>query len=62
MTKKNSRSWQKVCIVLAAITSLTVLEVIALKEGFDGTLLNITIAAIAGLGGFVIHTQKSSSK
>ena len=41
----------KVCI---AIVCLTLLEIVALSKGKNGTLLRIIIIAIAGLAGFSI--------
>jgi hypothetical protein len=38
----------------AAIICLTVLEVVALSKGKNGTLLRIIIIAIAGIAGFSI--------
>jgi len=40
--------------VIVAILSLTLLEVVALCKGKNGTLLRIIIIAIAGLAGFSI--------
>lgn len=40
--------------VIAAIAGLTILEALAILKGIDGYILNIVIAAIAGLGGFSI--------
>ena len=45
-------------VVLTAIGCLTLLEIIALYKGIDGTLFSIIIAAIAGLAGLVIPTPK----
>ena len=39
-------------IVIAAIISLTVLEVVALSKGIDGALFSLVAAAIAGLAGW----------
>lgn len=44
-------SFLKVCV---AILCLTILEIVALSKGRDGTLLRIVIVAIAGLAGFSI--------
>jgi len=40
-------------IVIYAICSITVLEIIALLKGIDGIILSTVIAAIAGLAGWV---------
>lgn len=42
--------------VCLAIIGLIILEAIALLKGIDGTLFTIVIAAIAGLGGYVLQT------
>lgn len=39
----------RVCV---AITALTILEIVAMLTGHNGTLLRLAIIAIAGLGGF----------
>ena len=38
-------------IILCAIVCLTIIEMCALFNGINGTLMTIVIAAIAGLGG-----------
>ena len=40
--------------VCMAIISLTILEIYALSQGINGSLFTIVIAAIAGLGGYII--------
>jgi hypothetical protein len=42
---------------LVAIGALTVLEIFALMSGIDGQLFSLVVAAIAGLGGFVIGSE-----
>jgi|TARA_R100000501_G_C2626920_1_gene120728 hypothetical protein len=39
--------------IITAMICLTVLEVVALFNGINGTLFSIVIASIAGLGGLV---------
>ena len=39
---------------IAAIIGITVLESLALLQGIDGTLFVLAVAAIAGLGGYVL--------
>lgn len=41
------------CIAIMAITAL---EMTALLTGHNGTLLRIAFVAVAGLGGFTLHT------
>ena len=41
-------------IVIAAIVALTIIEVTALLNGINGTLMMIIIACIAGLAGWVM--------
>lgn len=43
---------------IAAITGIVIIETIALLIGMDGALFGIAIAAIAGLGGFVIAQSR----
>jgi hypothetical protein len=41
-------------VACVAIGGIVILESIALAQGIDGTLYGICIAAVAGLGGFVL--------
>ena len=41
----------KACVAIAAIT---ILEVIAMLTGHNGTMLRLSLIAIAGLGGFAL--------
>jgi len=43
-------------IVALSITGIVILQAIALIKGVDGTLYGMSIAAIAGLGGYAIRT------
>lgn len=43
---------------VAAIFGITAIEIVALATGQDGMFLGPTIAAMAGLGGFVAGTAK----
>jgi len=45
-------------IVIVAILGLTILEIVALLNGINGTMLRIVVILIAGLGGWVIPTPK----
>jgi hypothetical protein len=43
------------CIkAVAAIAGIVILESVAMLTGHNGTVLRLSIAAIAGLGGFVL--------
>jgi len=55
MTKKEKVNWR---IVSAAIAGIVVLEGIALAMGFNGTILTIALAAIAGLAGWTAPQLK----
>lgn len=44
---------KRTVIALSAIASITVLELYALSQGIDGTLLSAAVAVIAGLGGYI---------
>jgi len=43
---------------LVAISCLTCLEMTALIMGVDGALFGVVIAAIAGLGGYTVGSNK----
>ena len=45
-------------VVFLAIICITIIEIFALAKNIDGTLLSISIAAIAGLGGYELHSIK----
>jgi len=45
-----------VCVVIICIT---ILELVALNLGYNGTLLKIVLIILAGLGGLVIPTPRS---
>ena len=45
-------------VIISAIAGITIIEVVALLMGINGTLLLITTAAIAGLAGWVVPTPK----
>ena len=44
---------------IAAIIAITILEGLAIWQGINGALLGLTIAAIAGLGGYEIGYRRS---
>ena len=46
-------------VVMTAIIGLVILEAIALFNGINGTLFSIIVAAIAGLGGYIIPSGKA---
>ena len=56
MTIKDKIDWR---IIISAIVALTIIEVVALSKGINGTLLLLTMSAIAGLAGWIIPTPYS---
>ena len=46
-------------VLITAICCLTFLEAIALCNGINGTLFALVVAAIAGMGGWVIPAPNS---
>ena len=48
----------KTIITVTAIGAITAIEVAALLMGLNGILLTVTIAAIAGLGGYEVKAVK----
>ncbi len=48
----------KSSIIITAIICLTLLELVALLAGINGSLFTIIIAVIAGLAGWVMPTPK----
>ena len=50
-----SNSMSKAIVPLAAVICIAVIEAIALAQGIDGTMLAMSIGAIAGLGGYHIR-------
>lgn len=53
---KNKIDWRIVCVGLVCITGL---EVYALSQGINGTLLSIVIAVIAGTIGITLPQVKT---
>lgn len=51
------RHWPNYLPSLAAIGAIMVLELVALRLGYDGLLLTTSIGLIAGIGGYTLHTQ-----
>ena len=45
----------KIDKVVLSIISIVLLESLALTQGINGTGLSLSIAAIAGLGGYTLH-------
>ena len=43
-------------VVIAAIAGLVIIECVALLKGIDGLVMSVIIAAIAGLGGFMVKS------
>ena len=52
----------KTIIVFSAIASITVLELYALNQGIDGTLLSTIVGIIAGLGGYIVKGQTAKNQ
>ena len=46
-------------IIIAAITALTIIQIYALSQGINGTLLLLVMSMIAGLAGWIIPTPYS---
>ena len=45
---------EKTIVAVTAICAITAIEVVALCNGINGTVLALTLAAIAGLGGYEV--------
>jgi len=48
----------KIIVPVCAIIAITVIEVIALSNGIDGTILSGSMAAIGGICGYAIKTAR----
>ena len=48
--------------VIAVVVCITVLEIVALLKGIDGTLLRLVLIALAIMGGVAIPTPKFLQK
>ena len=59
---RSSMQLSKYAVTLTAIIAIAVLEAIALVKGIDGQLLSVTIATIAGLGGYMAAQATSSNR
>lgn len=49
--KKTEKSW---IVASTAIAGLVIMECVALMNGINGTLYTLVVAAVAGIGGFLI--------
>ncbi len=56
--KKQLKQKSNLNVVVCAIASLTLLEVIAMLKGINGTLFSFIIATIAGLAGLSMEKPK----
>jgi len=45
-------------VIACAIVAITTMEIAALSHGLNGTLLTLSIAAVAGLGGWILPGPK----
>lgn len=45
---------------MMAMGCVTVLEIAALMMGFNGTILSLAVAALAGLGGYALAKRKET--
>lgn len=48
-------------LAIAAILAVTVLETMALMLGIDGSILTVVVAAIAGLGGYMMKASREKA-
>ena len=44
--------------VVVAMICITALEMVAMSQGINGVMLSLTIAALAGLGGYEVKNVK----
>jgi hypothetical protein len=58
-TKKQKIDWRIVCVGLLCLTAL---EIVALSNGINGTLLKIVLIAIAGVIGITIPNPFGDKK
>lgn len=49
--KKTEKSW---IVASTAIIGLVIMECVALSNGINGTLFTLVVAAVAGIGGFLM--------
>jgi len=49
--KKYEKHW---IVALGAIAGLVIMECFALEHGINGTLFTIVVAAVGGIGGYLI--------
>ncbi len=49
-------------VAIFAILALAIIEVSAIVRGVDGAILSLVVAAIAGLGGYVLPNPWSKPK
>jgi len=49
-------------IVITALICITIIELYALHQGMNGTILSLVLALIAGLAGLILPTPKILQK
>lgn len=60
--EKTMETKMRYMTTIAAIISITALEVVALMNHIDGTVFSLVIAAIAGLGGYHLKNVVGNKK
>jgi hypothetical protein len=49
----------KIIVPVVSMLCITAIELFAIHRGLNGTMLSVSIAAVAGIGGYQIHKIKS---
>lgn len=52
----------KTIVAVASIGAITAIEMVALSMGINGTMIALTVAAIAGLGGYELKSLVGEKK
>jgi len=62
MKTKQKKRIKNIPVVLTAIISLTLLDIVALYNGIDGVLMSTIVAIIAALAGLAVPTPELLKK
>lgn len=58
MISSDRRRWSGTVISILAIVAISVLEILALANGFNGTSLSVSCGAIGGVAGYFLRGRR----
>ncbi|MDD5092788.1 MAG: hypothetical protein PHV74_00180 [Dehalococcoidia bacterium] len=55
-------NWKSALPTVTAIAAIVIMECVAMCNGIDGKVLTLSVAAVAGLGGFKLNDVLKNKK